>query len=160
MALASPCFAVTIVRAPAIYGPDALGKFGTLARLMCRTGWLPVTRVLLCRSVVHCDNIAAVISEIVARPAGRELEFVAHHEPFSLATLASAVMAAGGPAIKLVVCPASMFAALRMIAPAIHASLYSQRLIDPNDAITTGMTLPVGLAAGLTAALAGNWRLA
>ena len=160
MALASPCFAVTILRAPAIYGPGALGKFGTLARLMCRTGWLPVPRLLSCRSVVHCDNIAAVISELVARPAGGGLEFVADHQPFSLATLASAVMAAGGPPIKLVVSPDAMFAALRMIAPAIHASLYSQSLIDPNDAMTTGMTLPVDLAAGLTAALAANGRLA
>ena len=58
------------VRAPAIYGPGALGKFGTLARLMYRTGWLPVTRVVSCRSVVHCDIIAAVISEMAARPAG------------------------------------------------------------------------------------------
>lgn len=69
-------------------------------------------------------------------------------------------MAAGGSPIKLVVCPETMFAALRMIAPAIHASLCSQSLIDPNDAMTTGMTLHVDLAAGLTAALAANARLA
>ena len=154
--LADDGFAVTIVRAPAIYGPGALGKIGKLAQLMRVARVLPVPRTLAARSVVHSRNVAAAIVALTARPAESSIEFVADHDPFTLATLAEAIKASGGPRVRLVPVPDIVTQLLRHTAPGLFASLYAPSLIDPGAAMTTAMTLPITLADGLASALAGR----
>lgn len=154
-AFATPGFAVTIMRAPALYGADAQGKFGMLARLMCVARAFPVPRDLRQRSVLHLGNAAVVVAKLAANadPKGGTL-FAADHEPFDLYRFAAALRTARGEHVRLLRAPDAVFALLRAVAPGVHASLFAASLIDADAAITTKMDLPISLDVGLAEMLA------
>lgn len=153
--LATPDFTVTVIRAPALYGPDAPGKFGVLARAMRVARVFPIPLELPQRSVLHLDNAAAVVAALAANPdPGGGIVLAADHEPFDLKRFASALGAADGRTVRLIRVPDVAFALIRAVRPGLYASLFAASRIDPAAAVSTGMVLPVGLDAGLAEMLA------
>lgn len=159
LALATPAFAVTVLRAPALYGVGASGKFGALARLIRRTGLCPVLRAQPRRSALHLDNAAMALVALCSRATPRSgVEFAQDHHPFDLDQLAAAVRQASGRRVRPVRLPDAVLGGIRAAAPALHASLFASSLIDPAAAMTTEMALPVSLLAGLAEMLADEWQ--
>ncbi len=154
-ALATSGFAVTVVRAPALYGPDAPGKFGALARAMRAARVFPVSRELQKRSVLHLDNAAAVVAALAANSGPSSgVVLAADHEPFDLQRFAAALGTVDGRPVRLIRAPDAVFALLRVARPSLYASLFASSQIDSAAAVSTGMRLPVGLDAGLAEMLA------
>lgn len=126
-------FEVIIVRAPLIYGPQGGGKLEQLMALLRRTRWMPAPAKLEPRSMVHVDNLAMGLAEILTLgPSG--LAFVADPEPFRLDRLAEVMSAAGSP-VRLTRLPFATFALVRAVAPGFYESLYGRSLIHPGDTI-------------------------
>jgi len=155
VALATSHFAVTVIRAPALYGPDAPGKFSMLARAMRVARVFPVPHELPQRSVLHLDNASAVVAALAADPdPDSRIVLAADHESFDLERFAAALAVADGKPIRLIRAPDAAFAPLRVTCPGIYASLFAASFIDPVAALSTEMVLPVALDAGLAEMLA------
>ena len=150
-ALDDDAFAVTILRVPALYGRGAAGKFGALARAMRRLGGFPVSRPLPQRSLLHLDNAAAVIA---ALPPQNGVVLAADHDLFDLGVLADVLARLDVRRPVLVPLPRFALAPLAIAAPAVYAGLFAASVIDAAAAISTSMTLPVGLRDGLAEMLA------
>ena len=145
-ALADDLFLVSLVRAPLIYGPDGGGKLTLLRNVFTRTPLFPVPPILEPRSMIHVDNLAFALLDVIKARAGGAT-FACDPQPFDLGRFAEGLRASGRPAPRLVTFPSEFFAILRRMAPNIHASLYGRSLIhDPGSLPQTTTALPLDKA--------------
>ncbi len=156
LALVARGFAVNCVRLPALYGPGAAGKFGTLVELMRRVRVLPVPVPLPKRSVLHFDNAAVALAALCNGAVADSVAFAADHDLFDLELLADVVTGFDGRSVKLSRLPKAVFAPLAAVAPGLYASVYADSVIASSAPFTLGMALPVTLRDGLHAMLAAG----
>lgn len=141
---------LTVVRLPVLYGGGIEGKLSRLARLMLKVRWLPVPPDLPKRSVLHVDNAAAVILNLVeSRRTGTF--FARDALLFDLRAMAAAIQSESGKRVSLIRFPGWTFRVLRMVAPGVHASLYEPSVVDEEAFSYPVAQLPVSLEDGLQA---------
>lgn len=119
-------FAIALLRIPAIYGPGAKSKIGTLAAALRRVPAFPVPATLPRRSVISHDNLARVLLELLASGRGG-IVYAADPEPFDLPTFAEILPTRPRP----VRVPGFLLQPLKALAPSLHNSLYEPMEIDP-----------------------------
>lgn len=132
--LADTGMAVTSIRAPTLYGRRSGQKLRRLARLMSRLGWFPVPRKPEPRSVLHVDNLALGIIEVVRR-ALDGIQFVTDEEPFTLGILAELVSARRNRPVPLVRLPGLIFSPLRTFLPQTYNSLFARSLVRADECV-------------------------
>lgn len=139
---------VTLMRVPILYNAGTRGKLHQLASMMQRLNSFPVPGVLQPRSVLHLDNLAAVLYT-VAQERLTGIRFAADPQPFTIAELAHAIEEKAGRRPVLAALPAPVFALLRRLKPDLYASLYGRSLIDPSSCIKPETGHPRSLRQGL-----------
>lgn len=153
-ALEEADFTALLVRAPLIYGPGDAGKLSQLVALLKRTRWLPVPATLQPRSMVHVDNLAVGLIDLLR--AGRSgVAFITDPEPFRLDRLAE-VMARDGLRIRMTRPPAFLFSLLKAVAPNVFESLYAQSLVLPDFCEALSARNALSLEQGLLQVVRGE----
>jgi nucleoside-diphosphate-sugar epimerase len=150
----------TIMRPPLVYGPQAPGNFGRLARLVTSGLPLPFGAALAPRSIIGIDNFCAAIRAVYADPrAARETFLIADEPAVSVRDLVAAMAAAAGRPLRLISVPPSVVLALAALAGARHPV---SRLFEPcvlntsHISRTLGWHPPNSLAIGLRRAMSDD----
>ena len=89
-AMASPTFAVILLRLPLVYGRNSMGKLHQLLRLWRRAGLMPTPRGDVARSMIGVDLTARVISRLIVEGFDGQIAFAADPRPFTYADTARA----------------------------------------------------------------------
>lgn len=118
---------LTILRVPILVGggPDKLAQLINLTR---RTGIVPASANPAPRSMLSYDGLAHTIAGLIDAARGGTLA-AADPEPFTPHLLADIARQAGVPA-RIVTVPRFALAAVRRVAPSVHASLFQPNLLD------------------------------
>lgn len=146
--LATDRFAVTLLRAPAIYGVGGRSKLRSLAKAMSMLGYFPVPRTIGQRSVLHRRNLAAAALEIAVQGLGG-IQFAADPEPLTLRKVAEALSDDRTRPVRIVSFPDSAFSPLRRFSPDLYFSLYGDSLIAPTDCVDLSRFAAISLREGL-----------
>ncbi len=147
-AMSSDDFIVTLLRLPVLYGGGAGDNLRRLGQIMARLGWFPVPHKLCERSVLHVNNLAAVLQELVRCPA-RGVQFAADSEPLTLDTLAIAVADQFRRPIRLVVLPQFILLTLAAVSRSLYNSLCGGSFVAQTECIRMTSPNPVTLKEGL-----------
>ena len=124
---------MTILRAPALYGPGLKGKLAALTAFMARTGFIVAPPADGPRSTLHVRHLAFAIA--AALEDGLDgLRFAADPWPFSLG-LAAEALSRPGRRVSVIRLPAWALSPLRSLAPGAYQSLYGRSLVAPTEVI-------------------------
>lgn len=124
--LSRPGFAPVALRLPTILNAmNPSGKVFALISAWQRIGWFPVPRGDVRRSMISTWLVARVI----ARLAGEDCTGIVHAADPVAFDFALAAKAIGGPARIVHLAPA-MLLPLKLAAPGIYSSVYSDSLLD------------------------------
>lgn len=105
---------LVIVRPPLVYGPQAPGNFGTLAKLVSSGFPLPLGSIKNVRSFIYLENLADFIRVCVSHPkAGNQTFVVSDNDDVSTTDLLREMYSALGKKARLVPVPVSL---LRLMA--------------------------------------------
>jgi UDP-N-acetyl-alpha-D-quinovosamine dehydrogenase len=124
-AVAGP--ALTVIRAPLVYGPCVKANFHALLRLVDRGLPLPFASIANRRSLVFLDNLVDLIELALAHPAARDGTFLLRDaEEVSTPELIRRIARALGRPARLFACPPPL---LRLAARAAGLGAAADRLL-------------------------------
>ena len=133
LSLATPDFRVTVLRAPAIYGPGLRGKLATLTRVMNGVPVFVAPAEDGPRSTLHVRHLAFAIAAVIDADLDG-LRFAADPWPFSLSVLAHAMASRGRP-VTILRMPDWSLASLKAVVPGAYQSLFGRSVIAPDDVV-------------------------
>lgn len=100
---------VVIIRPPLVYGPNAPGNFGKLAKLACKNLPLPFGAIHNKRSLVAVDNLVDLIVTCIDHPhAANQTFLVSDDHDVSTTELLNAMTLASGKKTRLLPVPVSL----------------------------------------------------
>lgn len=144
LALADEDFAVTILRLPLIYEPQAMGKLRQLLRLWKRLGVLPIPAGDVARAMIGVELSGETIARLTDDPR-TGVVFAADPTPFTYAGTVQARARAGGEAFRSLPIPRRLARLVERVAPAIGGRLFADsRLADEDN-----LAIRYGLASRL-----------
>jgi UDP-glucose 4-epimerase len=126
-ALAGDGLNVTLVRLPVLYNANSENKIVQLARLVCKTGVLPISREACRRSILHTDNLAAGLCSLIVKAKAGPV-FLA--DPGALDMPHFGALAPRK--VRNLQVPSPLLFALRRLAPGLYVRLFQSSLIDPD----------------------------
>lgn len=132
LALATPDFAVVLVRLPAIVGEGARDKLRRLIALWLTVRRLPVPRAPVERSMISIEFAAHVLAA-VADGDERGVLYAADPQPFTYCKAAAVISAAIGRRVGIVKLPNSIVRLLERAVPNLFTSLYAPSVLNPTD---------------------------
>lgn len=141
-------FAVSILRLPMLYGGGTGDNLRRLAALMMRINVIPATSSPALRSVLHVDNLAAVL-ETLSYDGPRGVCFAADADHFTIELLAETIGATIGHRPRLIRFPHLALLPLRIAARGLYSRLYESKFVLQSDCIVPTGPLPVTLRDGL-----------
>lgn len=135
-ALAHVDGAVTILRAPMVYGPDAPGNYERLVRLAERGLPLPFGATANARSMIHVENLAHCVVHVLERTDAAGTYLVCDADPISTTQLVQAIQASRGLSSRLVRVPKTLVTALGRITgrTAMVDKLWGDLVLDASRA--------------------------
>ncbi len=149
---------VSVIRPPLVYGPQALGNFRRLIRLVRGGVPLPLGSVRNRRSLVAIDNLVDLICVCLREPAAAGGTFhVADGKGVSTPELIRGIAHAMGRRIRLLPVPVGV---LRLAGRALGTSAEVERLVGSlevditHTCDTLGWTPPIDMEEGLRRAVA------
>jgi len=152
--------AVTVVRAPLVYGPGVRANFLTLMGATLRGFWLPLGAADAPRSLVAVSNLVDLLVACLNDDRGHRLLHVRDARDLSVADLVRAIATAGGRRARLVAVPASV---VRAGLTAVGRRALATRLFEPAQVdaratqVALGWTPPIATEAALEETVAW-WR--
>jgi UDP-glucose 4-epimerase len=153
LTLAHPSFIVTILRIPMVYGPELGESLMSLARLSGRMGFLPSPPVPVRRSLLHAENFAHALGQVIDRNLGGVVR-LADPEPLSFALLAEMAAHRCGRQVRLVRWLNPFLRPLLALKPALHDRLYADCIFQQEDCLKPDPPYPIVLHDGLSEFLA------
>ncbi len=145
---------LVIIRPPLVYGPDAPGNFGKLAKLAQKNLPLPLGAVQNKRSLIALDNLIDVIVTCIDHPAAANQTFlVSDDDDISTTQLLELITRAAGKTPRLLPVPVSW---LRLAAKLTGKQAIIDRLCGnlqldiSHTRQTLGWTPPVSVQQGIT----------
>jgi UDP-glucose 4-epimerase len=145
---------LVIIRPPLVYGPDAPGNFGKLAKLAQKNLPLPLGAVQNKRSLIALDNLVDVIVTCIDHPAAANQTFlVSDDDDISTTQLLELITRAAGKTPRLLPVPVSW---LRLAAKLTGKQAIIDRLCGnlqldiSHTRQTLGWTPPVSVQQGIT----------
>lgn len=121
---------VIVARFPAILEPArVVGKTANLVRLWCRLGAIPAPRGDVRRSMISATMASRILTKL-ARNGGRAITLAADPQPFSYRQALGAISEGAGRGLGIVWLPQLAFDPLRVLAPSLRSSMFTDSLLD------------------------------
>ena len=128
-AMASPGFAVSIIRPPLVYGPGVKGNMIRLLGLAAKHYPLPFGNIQNSRSIVFLDNLIELINAIIdKKPSG--IFIAGDREPLPTSRLIMLIRKELGNCYPLLSIPQLLRVLLRRIKPGLHLRLFGSFVVD------------------------------
>lgn len=130
LATAAPGFAVTAVRLPAIVDPQGHGKVERLVRYWRAARVMPVPNSDVRRTMIS----SMLAAEAMARAANDDvggIRYAGDPQPFTFKDAAAAISLGSRRTVIELPLPVAVLHTLRMAAPSIHRSLYTDCILAP-----------------------------
>jgi len=148
LAMQSEEFTVTVFRLPILYGRYTGDNLRKLAALIARVGVFPVGPRRSIRSVLHVDNLAILLDEIVRSRSGG-VRFGADPEPFTIHLLAEVIADRTGRKPRLAPLPDAAFLPLRLLSRGLYSRICRSNFVKQIDCVVPAGPFPVALRDGL-----------